>query len=352
MTTVSYQCNNPDTVILTNNDNYNIFIDTKMNIVYLKGIDKYGKTKQIKLGNCNDQINNICENKPIECCNPNPNISCDEIFKYIGFFISYDQLIEQTKNKKINNLSIALVNGCDKQIKLYIYYTSNKKWNVVGTVLDLSNMSCSTPSNTPICSYQTSSSVETECKEHRAKYILFKPEFIEQCKLKQNYVDQLNKHLPNTKYYIKFNDLKCFPSSDKFIVDGKYIVNYNISFCYNIDDEQSNSSITYETVTSKSTSNSILISEQPDDELLNINKKGTLIIICKIIHDDIEILSSSIKNVINSDINYPMATNHGFICDFKYSNNIILLIYPLSEVNDNVKLNILQNSTYVQMDQI
>jgi hypothetical protein len=57
-----------------------------------------------------------------------------------------------------------------------------------------------------------------------------------------------------------------------------------------------------------------------NNDLITINKKGTLIMICKIDKDDIEILSSSIKNIVTNDINYPVATNHGFICDFKYFN--------------------------------
>jgi hypothetical protein len=136
MKTDGYPCNNPDIVNITNNDNYNIFIDTKMNIVYLKGIDKNNKTKQIKLGNCNELFNNVYESKPIfsgkredECCIPiqHPqNIFCEELFKYIGFYINYDQLIEQTKNTKINNLSIALVNSDDKKVRLYMYHNSIK----------------------------------------------------------------------------------------------------------------------------------------------------------------------------------------------------------------------------------
>ena len=188
MKSVGYPCNNPDIVNITNNDNYNIFIDTKMNIVYLKGFDKNHKTKQIKLGNCNE----LFIKSQDECCNcvaipPPQNISCEELFKYTGFYVNYDQLIDQTKNTKINNLSIALVNSDDKKVRLYMYYSSIKKWNIIGVLLDLSNIICNSSSSslisdtcksltTPICSYQ-SLSIESDNKVkqyEQINYILLK----------------------------------------------------------------------------------------------------------------------------------------------------------------------------------
>jgi len=379
MPDIEYICNNPDIVKITCNDKYNIFVDTKMNIVYLKGTDKNGKTKQIKLGQCNELINNSndCNQCAITPICSQPNILCNEMFKYIGFFTNYEQLINQTKNKIIDDLAIALVNNNDHKIKLYIYCSSNKIWTVVGIILDLSNIMPETTCITkPICSYNSSSiscSTSTSSKSDYDKivqtnYILFKPEFIEPNKLKQIYVDQLNNHLPHNKYYIKFNDIRCFPCCDKFIVDGKYIVNYNISFCYKNECNNDNddtittattaTTISYDTIVSKSNTNKSSSIEKEEEEkeekneLLDINKNGTLIMICKINKDTIEILSSSIKNVTNNNVDYPIATTHSFLYDFKYGNNIILLIYPLTEINDNIKLNILQNSTFVKMKKI
>ena len=45
----SYLCNNPNTVQITNNNNYNIFFDTKANIVFIRGSHNGQHYKQIKL---------------------------------------------------------------------------------------------------------------------------------------------------------------------------------------------------------------------------------------------------------------------------------------------------------------
>jgi hypothetical protein len=395
----SYLCNNPNTVQITNNNNYNIFFDTKANIVFIRGSHNGQHYKQIKLGS--ESINS--------CSNYNNDNFCvvDNVLKFIGHFDNYHKLIEYTKHCQLSNISFALVNDDqNRQIVLYIYEKNN--WKNLGKIIDLSNNICnsvisaysstntsipstnlsnpstnlSNPStnlsnssckqscNNIICENISINEIESSCSysssevyNRQINYIMLNPEFIDQNKLKPLYLQQLNEKLDGNKFFIKFNEIKSISSVNKFIDTGKYITNYNISFFYENKTKQNNTltdintgtqsitNIKYDTITKEiCVDHNSLIDSNENNE--NIYNSGTLVMMCKISKDKIEIISSSIRNISETKSDCPMVINHSFICDYSYGNNIIIVIYPLYKASENVKINILQNSTFIKLDKI
>ena len=237
MTLLSCSCNNPNTYKITNNDNFNIFYDNKLGIVFFRGTDIHGNTKQIKLGNCDisyllDQINIIVGNVPTETQHTNLPINCNiELFKFIGLYTNFFELNEYSRKNKIENLSIGIIKDCVNTIYLYSKHTNS--WQIIGSLLNNKNLENCKES---ISSYSKSSNTCTD-SEFKAlfttEYLLYQPEFINTNKLKQSYSKQLNEYFEGLKYYIKFTDINYKPIDVAFIESGKYLVEYTISFYYN-----------------------------------------------------------------------------------------------------------------------
>lgn len=361
-----YNCNNPNTFKITNNEHFNIFFDANQNIVFIKGSDKCGNIKQIKIGSYLQNSSNCCNSKLTDCSSScNINFNPIDMFKYIGIYDSYNDLVNKTQSC-VNNFSFALVNDkCNKKIKLYLY--ANNIWNENGTIFDMTNLY----SNESICTYSTCSSTESANLKYQQKVTMCDPEFIESHKIKQIYVNQLNDHFAGQKFYIKFNTFQNNFSNDKCITTGKYIVCFNISFYYsNIHNFNQSSHSTLclsdtNTICSEIQSQKQNIcshsnlsetqDKKPDtclDDTDNGKKNETLIMICKINKDNIEIISSSIKHIPVIMDNYPISINHNFMNNFMTGDNIIFLICPLFDSDDKIKLNIIQDATFVTLDKI
>jgi hypothetical protein len=338
----NHNCNDNNIIKITSNTEYNIFYDLKKCILFFRGNNKlitldnniYIDSDSPKHCNHHDiyeKIEEIIDEKLEQEIKINYNL-----FKFIGKYNDID-----LPDININDLSIALVNIDNETINVYLYVALNKNygnlncgWNNLGVLFNLLDCSETISSNSVSnsnCNYNNSSLIVLN-------NLSVLTNIYDANKFKCN--NNNNIFLPNKFYLYKFtNKINNNTSTtiDGYIVlsNGTYLVNYNISWFYSVDNGDSSDS------------------SSSDECLHNVHissKESIMIIVCKIINNNsVQPINSSIYEGKSSK--YRSNISHSFKSNFSNGEQIILLIYNLNSEGNKLLINI-TDDTYLSLKKI
>lgn len=355
----TYPCNNPDTVAITHNPDYNIYYNKSNCTVYLKGIQHH-HTKVIKLNNninvednqCHDHHHHHSEsssNHSDSSSSENHNVIINsELFKFLGIFNSVNEL---NRIRDPIDTSIALIKVCQNgTINYTIYMYSTKKinnltigWNILSVLFNTIN----TPNNDNQNKIYNGTLIDPKLLKNNSLF--------DSAKFKNR---SGSLYLPNIYYFITFENvavnLEKTSNNDYYKIpkDGTYIVEYNISWFFsNIANNRFKqricsitSSDTQETSEKTNSSNSSV-----DDILEEANNGGIMILIANVRCENIEIIYSSIKK--QKGYVFPSNTSHQFKHTFNKHDKILMMAYNLHD-KKNIYFNIFHDDTFINIKQI
>jgi len=390
----NHPCNNPDIIPITNNfmhpngnQVYDIFLNKKNGIVYLKGSDKHSNTvvklnKNIEVNCCNHHHHNHhnssseSDNCTNESCTTNTSNTSDShsntsdshsntsdsnshsnshnsgcvintnLFKFNGLYNSINDL-----NNVLNPLdtSISLVRTTidhKMNVDIYIYSAKlvnnlNIGWNLMGSLFTTLCIS-----NNPIIPVK-------ECKE----FTLINPKLIKNSVLFDSNKFKSGKgqlHLPNIYYFITFENVIGSNEINESInnyyrvpLDGNYIVEYNISWFFsNMANGKFKQNIKSISISESNSCVSESSNCSDDSVLEDANDDGVMIIIIKVLDGVIEIIYSSIKK--QEGYCFPSNISHSFKHNFCENELILMMVYNL-HTKSSIFFNIFYDDTYLKL---